>query len=141
MTKAPWHFWPVAALALLWNGYGGFDYLMTQTQNPGYLAMYTPEQKAYFASLSVGEQAAWGLGVWSAVVGSILLVLRRRWAVHAFLLQLVGIAGMLLYSYVLNAEAAKVMGSVGPIFSVVITAIGLFLAWYSRTMAKRGVLS
>lgn len=141
MTKAPWHFWLITALALLWNGYGGYDYLMTQTQNPGYLAMYTPEQKAYLQGLSVGEQATWGLGVWSSVVGSILMVLRRRWAVHAFLLSLVGIAGMLLYSYVLNAEAAKVMGSQGPIFSAVITVIGLFLAWYSRAMAKKGVLT
>jgi hypothetical protein len=141
MTKAPWHFWLVAILALVWNGYGGYDYLMTQTRNPGYLAMYTPAQIAYFDSLSIGEQASWGLGVWSAVAGSVLMILRKKLAVAFFLLQLVGIAGMLLYTYVLNAEAAKVMGSQGPIFSAVITVIGLFLAWYGVRMKKQGVLA
>lgn len=139
MTKPPLHFWIVAILSLLWNGYGGFDYLMTQTQNAGYLATYTPEQKAYFAGLPLWMDCSWALGVWTSVVGSVLLILRRHWALQAFLVSLVGIAGMLIHSYVLT-DGARIMGPQAPVFSAVITTIGLFLAWYAWTMIKKGVL-
>jgi hypothetical protein len=139
MTKAPLHFWIVAVLSLLWNGFGGYDYLMTQTASAQYLAKFTPEQKAYVAAMPLWMTCSWALGVWASVAGSLLLLLRRRWALQAFLVSLVGIAGMLVYSYVLT-DSTKVMGSQGPVFSAVITVVGLFLAWYSRAMIRKGVL-
>lgn len=139
MTKAPLHFWIIALLSLLWNGYGGYDYLMTQTRNAQYLTMYTPEQRAYMAAMPLWMECSWALGVWASVSGSLLLLLRRHWALQAFLASLVGIAGMLIYSYILT-DSTKIMGAQGPIFSAVITAVGLFLAWYSRAMIRKGVL-
>jgi hypothetical protein len=139
MTKAPVHFWIVAVLSLLWNGYGGYDYLMTQTRNPAYLAMFTPDQRAYFTSLPMWMNSSWAIGVWASVLGSLLLLRRSRLALHAFLVSLVGIAGMLVYSYVLT-NGVEVMGPTGPIFSAVITAVGVFLASYAWAMTRRGVL-
>jgi hypothetical protein len=139
MTKAPLHFWIVALLSLLWNGYGGYDYLMTQTGNPQYLAMFTPEQRTYIAGLPLWMACSWALGVWASVAGSLLLLLRRHWALQAFLASLVGIAGMLIHNYVLT-DGARIMGPQAPILSAVITVVALFLAWYSRAMIGKGVL-
>ena len=32
-TSTPSRLWAVGVVALLWNGYGGYDYVMTQTRN------------------------------------------------------------------------------------------------------------
>ena len=36
-AAAPWHYWVVTALALLWNGFGAYDYFMSKTGGDAYL--------------------------------------------------------------------------------------------------------
>jgi hypothetical protein len=140
LSKAPWYFWVVAVLALVWNGFGGLDYVLTQTRNEAYLAMYTPVQRAYFDGLSALEQFGWGLGVWSSVAGSLLLALRSRLALPLFLASLAGIAIMLAFTFFLS-DALKVMGPAAGVFSLAIAAVCLFLAWFSWVMRRREVLA
>ena len=56
--------------------FGAFDYTMTQTKNAEYLAAFTPEQRTYFESFPTWMEAAWALGIWGALAGSALLLLR-----------------------------------------------------------------
>ena len=90
-TKTPIGFWIISGLSLLWNAYGAFDYTMTQTKNAQYLAAFTPEQLAYFDSFPAWMDATWALGVWGALAGSVLLLMRNRHAVTAFGLSLLGL--------------------------------------------------
>ena len=93
-TATPWHLWAVGMLALLWNGFGGYDYVMTQTNNAAYLAQFTPEQRAYFDSFPMWMEAIWAIGVWGGVLGSVLLLMRSKWAFHAFVASLIGFAAL-----------------------------------------------
>ena len=136
--SVPWHLWLVGVLALLWNGYGGYDYVMTQTNNAAYLANYTEAQRAYFNSFPMWMEAVWAIGVWGGVLGSILLLLRSKWAFHALLASLIAFAMSVVYGQTTGGNA--VMGSMGLIFSGVIFLIGLALVMYARAMTKRGVL-
>ena len=36
-VKTPWHLWAVGVISLLWNGYGGYDFIMTTTQGETYM--------------------------------------------------------------------------------------------------------
>ena len=136
--SVPWHLWLVGVLALLWNGYGGYDYVMTQTNNAAYLANYTEAQRAYFDSFPMWMEAVWAIGVWGGVLGSILLLLRSKWAFHALLASLIAFAVSVVYGQ--TSGGNEVMGSMGLIFSGVIFLIGLALVMYARAMTKRGVL-
>lgn len=136
--KTPWHLWLVGGVALLWNAFGGFDYIMTQTRNAAYLAQFTAEQRAYFESYPVWMEAVWGIGVWGAVAASLLLLLRLKWAFHAFLASLIAFVISVVYGQISGGNA--VMGSTGLIFSAVIFLLGLGFVLYSRAMARRGVL-
>jgi len=91
----PWHLWVVGAVALLWNGYGGYDYLMSHLQGAAFYEQVgmSDAQIAYMAAYPAWMHAVWALGVWGAVAGSVLLLLRSRFAVHAFILSLLGIIG------------------------------------------------
>ncbi|HEV7352402.1 MAG TPA: hypothetical protein VGN74_04660 [Brevundimonas sp.] len=136
--KTPWHLWLVGGVALLWNAFGGVDYILTQTRNAAYLAQFTAEQRAYFESYPVWMEAVWGIGVWGAVAGSVLLLLRMKWAFHAFLASLVAFAVSVVYGQTSGGNA--VMGSTGMIFSAVIFLLGLGFVLYSRAMTRKGVL-
>ena len=137
-ARTPWHLWAVGGLALLWNGYGGYDYVMTQTNNAAYLAQFTPEQRAYFDSFPMWMEVVWAVGVWGAVLGSVLLLLRSKWAFHAFLASLIAFAVSVVYGQ--TSGGAAVMGTTGMVFSAAIFLLGLGFVMYSRMMTRKGVL-
>src|SRR6187431_420661 len=87
---APWHFWLVAVIALCWNGFGGFDYTMSHLQGETYYraAGMTEAQIAYMDTYPYWMHAVWATGVWGSVVGSMLLLMRLRWAFHAFVVSI-----------------------------------------------------
>jgi hypothetical protein len=98
-TKTPIHLWIVGGLATLWNAFGCFDYVMTQTENADYLAQFTEAQRAYFQSFPAWMEAFWAIGVWGGLLGSLLLLIRSRFAVHAYALSLLGLLVGTIYQY------------------------------------------
>lgn len=136
---APWHLWVVGILALVWNSLGAYDYLMTMTRNEAYMAAFTPDQLEYFYGFPAWMEAFWAIGVWCAFLGAILLVLRSRWAFHAFVLGLVGMAGTWFYQFTHPAPAG-VLDGIGLIMSIVIWVSQILLALYAFSMLKKGVL-
>ncbi|MDB5474892.1 MAG: hypothetical protein JWP49_403 [Phenylobacterium sp.] len=138
---APWHYWVVTVVALFWNAFGAYDYFMSKTQGDAYLrkAGMTDVQIAHMHAYPAWMTADWAVGVWGAFLGALLLLARTRYAVHVFVVSLAAFVVMLAYTYLLS-DGAKAMGQQGMIFNLVILAGCIFFAWYSWTMAKRGVL-
>ncbi|MEQ1548027.1 MAG: hypothetical protein ABL918_05185 [Chakrabartia sp.] len=137
--KTPWHIWVVGVASLFWNAMGGVDYTMTHLHNTAWLAQLTPEQIAYINSFPAWATACWAFGVWGAVVGSVLLLLRSRWAVAAFAASLLGLIGSHIFQF----------GSKGPdgwntmsdtIFASILAIVAIALLWYARVMRRHGVL-
>ncbi len=137
---APKHLWIVGVVSLLWNLMGGLDYVMTQTRNEAYMARFTPEQLAYFYGIPAWNIFFWALAVWGGVAGSVLLLMRRRFAVPVFAVSFVSMVITTVYSYALS-DGLAVMGAGALAFSAVIFAIALALWMYARAMAGRGVLA
>ena len=135
------HLWIVGLLALLWNGFGCVDYLMTRMRNTDYLASMMPGTDpekiyAYVDSFPVWAQAGWGLGVWGGLAGAVLLLMRSRYAVWAFALSLIGAVLGLGYQIANPGGMHE-----GPdLVPYAIIAVAAFLLWYSWSQDKRGVL-
>ena len=136
---APRHFWIVSVLSLLWNAMGAFDYSATQLRLDWYMSAFTPEQLEYFYSFPAWAVACWAIGVWGALLGSIALLLRQRWAVWAFGASILGMVFTSVYNFGLT-DGIRLMGPGAIAISAVIWAVGLFLFFYARAMAKRAVL-
>lgn len=138
--RAPWHLWLVGVLTLLWNGVGAFDYLMTKTRNASYMGAFTPEQLDYFYAFPAWVVACWAASVWGGVLGSALLLLRRRWAVPVLAVSLAAMLPTWIYNYLLT-DGLRIMGGAGAAaFSAAIFVVALALWLYARRMAKAGVL-
>jgi hypothetical protein len=137
----PWHLWLVGVIAVLFNAIGAFDYVMSMAQGSTYMARagMTPAQIAHYQEMPVWMTAVWTVGVWGAVLGSVLILLRNKLAFQVFAVSLAAFLVSLLYTYVLT-DGGEVMGGQMAIASVVITALLLFFMWYSWLMGKRRVL-
>jgi len=137
--KTPIHLWIVGVLALLWNAMGAFDYVATQFKLDFYMSQFSEEQLAYFYNFPSWAVAGWAFAVWMALAGSILLLLRKKWAVCAFAVSLVGMVVNSVYTLILS-DGATMMGAGGVIFTLIIWVIAIFLLVYSHLLGKRGVL-
>ena len=139
--RAPWHLWAVGAVSLLWNAVGANDYTQTRPRNMDYLESmgFTEEAMAYIDGFPIWADIAWALGVWGALVGSILLILRSRHAVIAFALSLIGAIVSNLYPFV--SEPPEMMQStMATVMTVLIIGIAAALLYYARRMTAAGVL-
>ncbi|MDE2597248.1 MAG: hypothetical protein KGL44_10260 [Sphingomonadales bacterium] len=129
----PRHLWIVGVLSLLWNSMGALDYTMTKLGNQAWLKNVPPETLSAIAAYPPWATAAWALGVWGSLLGSVLLLMRSRHALTALLVSLAGLA--------FNTLAMKLGGL--PVVSGLAAAIWaalLGLIWYVWGQQQAGVL-
>jgi hypothetical protein len=139
-APTPLHLWIVGIVSLLWNFMGIFDYLMTKFQAEFYMGQFTPEQLAYFTSFPAWFTVFWALGVWGAFVGSIGLLMRKKWALWAFGISFFGLVVSSIYNFGLS-NGAEIMGSGGLAFTAAIYVVAVSLLLYTGSQVKKGVLS
>ena len=140
-AKTPWHFWVVGVVSLFWNAFGCYDYYMTHTGGDEYLRSYgmTETQIAYYHAMPAWMTGVWAVGVWGALLGSVLLLLRSQWAVHVFAISFAAFALSVVYTYGFSS-GIEVNGVVAIAMSAVIAASCVFFIWYASLMKQRGVL-
>ena len=140
-SKTPWHLWLVGILGLPWNGFGAFDYSMTQLRGEQHMRDFgmTDAQIAHMAEIPAWMTAVWAIGVWGGLLGTVLLLLKNRLAVPVFAISLGAFIISLVHAYILT-NSAKIMGGQTDIMNSVILAGCLFFLFYARAMARKGVL-
>lgn len=145
--KTPIHLWIVGFISLLWNAIGGYDYTMTQMHNRAYIeaamgpmGMSYEDAVAFFNSFPMWADALWALGVWGSVAGSVLLLLRSRYAVPAFLVSILGAVLSFSYQATLEWPPEMVISAAAKFMPVVIVVLVALQLWYARRQTKAGVL-
>ena len=142
MTKTPIHLWIVGIVSLFWNAGGAFDYVMTRTNAAEYLAAQPDARLMMLDQAPLWFGFTWALGVWFSVIGSLLLLMRSRFAGATFALSLIGLLGSSIYTYGIADGGSMVAaaGTAAIVFTIVIPVL-LVLQWlYARAMTRRGVL-
>ena len=144
--KAPWHLWVLGVLSLIWFAGGANDYLQTKLVNMDYLGMAAegvgvPVEVIidYFGSYPLWANICWALGVWGAVSGSVLLLLRSRFALHALIASVIGLAGSTAYVFTSNPPP-ELVSTFQIVFTIVVWVSVLAMAYYARRMTANGVL-
>ncbi len=140
-ARTPWHLWVVGVLSLLWNAFGAYDYLMTQTQNEVYMAQFTPEQLEYFYGFPAWAVAFWATAVWASVAGSLLLLFRKRTSEKVFLVAMVCMFVSMIYNYVLSDGIEIMGGGIALAMTITIVVVAVALWVYAKRQAAAGVLA
>ncbi|GMM93236.1 hypothetical protein [Qipengyuania sp. MTN3-11] len=135
-ANTPWHVWAVGIVTLLFNAMGVFSYIMTQTGNLEALGM-TADQIAYFDTFPAWAHGVWALGVWGAFVGSILILLRSRFALASFAVATVGLVGTTYFELAV-AEVPEELQNPSLLVAIWVFTIGSLI--YCWRMRAAGVL-
>ena len=138
--RAPWHLWLVGTVGLLWNSIGVFDHLMTQVKNESYMGRFTPEQLENLYNFPIWLVAFWTVAVWGGMLGSGLVLLRRKLAVSVLLASLLAMAVTGVHNFA-SADGLYASAGTTPGFVLVIFAVAFGLWFYSRAMSERRVLT
>jgi hypothetical protein len=140
-AKLPTWFWVIAILGLAWNIFGVFQFLSTANGTIESLVRngLSSEQAKLYMSLPGWMTASFAIGVFGGVIGSILLLMRKKLSVSVFLLSLAGY--IVLYIGDITQGVFKVFGTpqVVILTSVVLIAAGLL--WLARRFTTSGHLN
>jgi hypothetical protein len=139
-VKTPWHLWVIGIVGTLWSAMGAMDYVMTKLRVEDYMAAFTPEQLEFFYGFPIWVNAAWAIAVWGGVIGCLLLLLRKSFAVGVLLASFVAMAITAFHNFVLSNGMEVVGDTFSLVFSAAIFLVGLGLYFYARAMRSKGVL-
>ena len=124
------------------NGVIVDDFIMTNTQGEAYMRAsgMTRPMIDYFLAMPDWMYAPWIAGVWGAAAGSVLLLLRMKWAVYAFAISLVGAVVSLVFGLMNPMPGLPPEMAAMKVMPWIIAVIAAALLFYARAMAKKGVL-
>jgi len=133
-------FWVLVGLFLIWNLLGVFHYLTSVNATVESLVAQgmTIKQAEVFHNTPSYHYAVFALGVWSGLLGALLLLFRKAWAASVFLFSAV----MVIVSFVLDAVGGN-LSALGLSYLGIMTftlMLALFEAWYSKRMKGQGIL-
>jgi len=138
-AKAPWHLWAVGAATLLWDGFGAFQWYRQVTRSDSYWGNLTMEQVQFIIAQPMWVEVAFGVGVWTGVLGALMLLLRRRLALNAFVASLIAILVNTLFMQVLSNGRA-VFGNGTLIAAIAVIAVAAASIVYAHFARKRGII-
>lgn len=133
-TKPPPWFLAVAGLAFVWNLIGVAAYLGQVTMD---ISSLPEAQRAFYESMPAWATAAFATAVFAGTVGSLALLLKKRWAIPVLAVSCVGIVTQMTHSFFLS-NGLDVFGTSALIVPSATLAIGVALigfAIFSRNRA------
>lgn len=138
MRKPSIWYWVICVLGLLWSLGGGYDYLMTVTENADYMARVPAETLEYYNGFPNWLLWPWAIAIWGGVLGWVLMLLRLKLAIPVFLVALGGLVINMIYFGLTGGYS--IMGLMGTIMMGVVLAISVFALWFARRSRAKGTL-
>ena len=133
-------FWFISGAALIWNLFGMMIYVSQVSATPEQLAeAYRPDQVEFMLATPQWATAAFALAVTTGVLGCVLLLLRKSWALPVLIVSLAAVFLQNLNTFVLN-DATALFGMVPVYIQSTIIVVGAAVIWYARYCKSRGWL-
>lgn len=138
-TKAPWHLYAVGLLTLIWNGFGASQWYLQVMRVQSHYAKMTLEQVQYIQAQPVWVEILFGVGVWTGVLGALMLLLRRKLAFNAFVASLIAVIVNTIYVQFMT-DGREVMG-VGTLYAAIaVIVVAAASAAYAHFARSRGII-
>lgn len=137
-TKPNTAFWIIAALALLWNLIGIFFwvseyFLMTEQMK----ASYSTEELQLINSAPSWIMYVYATAVFSGMLASIMLLVRKKMSVSLFGISLIAILIVQGY-WIFAMDLVAIMGPKALIMPLIVIAVAIFEYFYSKGAAGNG---
>jgi hypothetical protein len=139
-VKAPWWFWVIAVLYILWSFVGCAGYLAEHLMSDAaYGEAFGAEMLSLRDLTPIWATAGYAFGVWGGLVGGILLLLRKKLCLSFFYASFIGaVIGFLPSIFDGRFKAVMKTGDYG--FMVFIWLICLFIIWFARKILTKAII-
>jgi hypothetical protein len=128
----------VAVIAVLWNAFGVFQYLSSVGLFGDPMASLTAEPRAAAESIPAAIIGAFALGTFAGLIGSLGLLLRKRWALPVLILSLLALIALEGWIVFLSGALDLFGGIALPATIIVVALLLAWLTWHAR---QRGWLA
>jgi hypothetical protein len=136
---ATW-FWIVSVIALVWNLMGVMAYIAQVTMSAETLQAMPENERTLYESAPTWATAAFAIAVWGGALGSILLLIRKKWATAVLTVSFIGIVVQMIHSFFIS-NSFEVYGPGGLAMPIMVLVFGAGLIWFSRKAETNGWLS
>jgi hypothetical protein len=135
-AHAPKWFRIAAIVAILWNAMGVFMYLSSVGLFGDPMAGLSDTERRAASSIPAWIMGAFAVGTFAGLIGSIGLLIRKRWAWPLLIVSLIGL--LVLESYIVFFSGA--LEAFGLTFPILVSAGAVLLAWVATRGRARGWL-
>ncbi|MDN3723541.1 hypothetical protein QRD02_04045 [Aequorivita sp. SDUM287046] len=133
-------FWIIAVAALLWNIIGVYFWLLEYFLMTDEIRATIPaEQVELMANAPAWSMYIYAIAVFGGLLGSLILLLRKRLAIGLFLISLIAVLLLQLY-WIFAMDLVEVMGPQSLIMPLLVIAVAIFEYFYSKGAARNGWL-
>ena len=129
----------MGAIGILWNLAGIANFVFHVFFTDAMVSKMTAVQKELILSNPMWMKIVFGVATIFGLIGSIGLLMRKKWAMPALLVSLIAVVIQMGYSS-FATDALEVMGQ-SPAFPVMVVIFSVILWWYSKRSDSRGYLN
>ncbi|MBV1922925.1 MAG: hypothetical protein KUG68_02735 [Flavobacteriaceae bacterium] len=133
-------FWIIAIIALIWNAMGVMAYIGQAYMTDDAKALLPEAQRELYENVPAWATAAFAIAVFGGLLGSLALIIKKKWAIPLFLLSLLGVLVQMVYNFFLSNNM-DVYGPGGYIMPIMVIIIAIFLYMYSKKAKTNGWLN
>lgn len=130
LNKPPAYFWIVSIIAFLWNAFGVYNYLTHAFMDETQLTELSKTEQTIYIDLPAWYISVFAIAVFAGLLGSIALLLRKRWAYILFIVSFLAVG--LQQFYILTEVNPRDI-----FLSLAIMVISVFLIWFSKRAVAR----
>ncbi len=138
-TTIPKWYWALVVLFLLWNLMGVVSFFQHTFITDEALQALPAAERDLYNSYPLWTKIAFAFAVFGGAIGSVGLVMKKKWAKYAFIVSLVGIIPQMAHNLFFT-KAREVYGPGTEIMPVLIIVFGVFLVWFSAFGIKKNWL-
>lgn len=138
ITKPTPLYWLIAIIAILWNFMGIIAYFGQAYISDDAIKMLPEENQLYFSNVPAWVTAAFAVAVFGGFIGSIGLIIRKKWAYFLFVISFVALVTQHIYNFFIQNYIEMTGSQV--ILPIVTFIVALFLIYFSKQKSQQGVL-
>ena len=139
-TKPSKKFWIISTIAVLWNLIGIFAFMGQAFVSSAMLAELPADQAELIRNTPQWLTGIFAIATVTGLLGSILLILRRKSATTLFFISAVGVLIQMGYSF-FATDALQVYGIVeGLVMPLIVILSAVYLYFFSVKSSKKGHL-
>ncbi len=142
IKKTPIIFWVTAGISLLWNAMGCYNWFLEYNyfKNPASRVALPEDMRDIYNYTPEWSYVVFAIAVFTGLVGSILLVMKKKSSVPVFLVSLISVL-ILQVNYLFISGLFNDKGIDTVIIPLMVIIFAVFIFFFARAWRDRGLLT